>query len=308
MAASGVRLTLDFNLTQGQKEGGWSESWDTIYGNLSDAQVAKTAIANFILARLYCLGTGVELVGAKLTADPGGAIVPPRPRRATQLLPVPAYNPAQAAAFAYNKALVTYPADYATNVLYYDLRTASNVTPSYRKSYWMAGIPDASDDTRSIQPVAGAWINYFETFRQAMQANGPSNPPTPSILTIRSIDKSNNNPFKRCSGYNATNKQFTVVGHGFADGQLINAEGFTGVPGGNVPKGTYKCIRIDADTIALARAQVTTAIIPPGGFRALVYVWNPVATATQIGFSKRNKGRPFNLLVGKRRVSKTAKS
>lgn len=307
MASAGVRLTLNFVLPEGIKIGGWSESYDLIYTTLPQAIASMATINAFVSARCYCLGTGVVCTEAVLSANPGGIIVPPVARRAT--LQIPVLNPgSNDGAPFYNKALMTYPADYGTTVLYWSLQTDPNAPPVYRRNLWIAGIPDACDSTNEILPVAGPWNTAFGIFSTYMQPGPTTKTAGLQIVTIRSVDRSGANPFRPCTGYNFTNFQFTVPAHGFLAGQLIVAEGFRAAPGGRAPRGQYKVIYIDQNTIALSGAGISNATIPPGGFRAVVYVWNNVATATLLGFSKRNKGRPRNLLVGRRRVSKIGRA
>lgn len=80
MANSGVRLTLKFDLSQGFKQAGWSESFDLNFATLATATATANLglITSFIQARLNCLGEGVLCQSANLIADPGGPIIPPR--------------------------------------------------------------------------------------------------------------------------------------------------------------------------------------------------------------------------------------
>lgn len=307
MSSAGVRLTMSFDLPQSIKIGGWSESYDLIYTTLPQAIAAIGTINAFMSARCYCLGTGVTLIEAFLSANPGGIIVPPVARRATIQIPVLNAGINDGLPF-YNKALMTYPADFGSTVLYWSLQTDPNAPPVYRRNLWIAGIPDACDATNAALPVAGPWNTAFGIFGTYMQPGPTLKTAGQQIVTIRSVDRSGANPIKLATGYNPTNFQFTVPAHGFLQGQLIVAEGFRALPGGKAPRGQYKVIYIDANTIALAGAGLSTATIPPGGFRAVVYTWNPITSAEILGFSKRNKGRPRNLLVGRRRVSKIGRA
>jgi hypothetical protein len=308
MASAGVRLTLRFDLQAGLKDQGWSESYDLIYTTLPQAVANSTPVNNFINDRLNCLGTGVLLTSAKLTANPGGPIVPPLPRRATIQLTVPGYSFSTAASQAYNKALALYPADYGTTVLYWSLQTDPSVTPTYRRSLWIAGIPDACDTTASVLPVEGPWNTYFTKFTNDLQGQGSKLGTIPPIISIRSLDQSNANPFKPCNGYTFATNTYNVPAHGFANGQVIVAEGFRSKPGQTAPRGQYKCIVGDLNNIMLAGGSPINATVPPGGFRALVYVWNAVFSASMLGFSKRNKGRPSRLSVGRRRKANSLRA
>jgi len=311
MATTGVRLTLKFDLSQGLKYAGWSESYDLNFSTIASAtnDTNMGLIEAFIAARLNCLGEGVVCVSATLIADAGGVIVPPRPRRATVQLVVPSPIDSTPGQTVYNPALGQFPADFSTTVLYFSLTTDQGVVPVYRRNMWIAGIPDASSDTSQIQPLAGVWRTAFAAFlSQLFPQIQKTKLQTTSIIAIRSVDQSGANPVFPCTSYAGVLNQYTVPAHPFATGQLIEAIGFRAKAGQSVPRGQYKCVKVDANTISLSGANVATASIPPGGFRPVRYVWNPCKLAVQEGFSKRNKGRPFELLVGRRPTPRTFRS
>ncbi len=309
MATSGVRLVLKFNLDAGFKITGWSESFDLIYADIPSAVAAIDAINTFVQKRLFCLGAGVTLESSTLIAYPAGVIVPPTPRRNTYPLPVP---PLKKGASLYNTKLSVGEdqanSDYAQTVLYFSVATSPAIAPQYRRNVWIAGFPDAASDTQQPQPTVGPWNTPFNAFRLAMSTDDTVQPAVPSIMAIRSVDRTAGNAIKPVTAYDAATNVYTVPAHGFVAGQLVIAEGFRAKAGETIPKGQYRVDFKTNDTFKLVGAAVVTARMPQGGFRAVIYVWNAAVQATQIGFSKRNKGRPFGQSVGRRSKPRTNRS
>lgn len=306
MATSGVRLVMKYNLDAGFKITGWSESYDLIYADIPSAVAAIGLINEFVRLRIFCLGAGVTLESTTLIAYPAGVIVPPAPRRNTFPLPVP---PLKKGAQLYNAKLAAGTdqgnSDYAQTVLYFSVATSPAIAPQYRRNVWIAGFPDAASDTQEAQPTVGPWNTAFEAFRQAMQTNVTVDPAVPSIMAIRSVDRTGGNPIKAVTAYDPATLVYTSPAHGFIAGQLVIAEGFRGQAGQTIPKGQYRIVVLTADTFKLVGGVAVTARMPQGGFRSVVYVWNAAVQATQIGFSKRNKGRPFGQSVGRRSKPRT---
>jgi hypothetical protein len=302
MANSAVKCVIGFSFTQSGKAVGWSEGYDTSFGTLAGIPFPFSGlIYNFVLARLYCLGTGVLNSFVKFVEFAPGIIVPGTTRRNTMLYPgIPPTN--FLTAQYYNPALSTYPADYAQTTLNMKLRTSLTSTPVYNRSVWLAGIPDACDASNSNLPVAGPWNTAFGNMQSYFQGFFGN------LIMIRSVDRSNANPIKPCTNVGTTGLTYTVTAHGFVQGQLVVAEGWRGNPPGVVPRGQYRVGVIDANTISLQGAGAATSLSALGGFRAVVYVWNACDTAIIQGFSKRNKGRPFAQQRGRRAVSRTRRS
>jgi hypothetical protein len=304
MGATGVRLTLKFNFAQQIRAAGWSESYDLGFADLSVANAALASINAFIVDRVNCLGIGPLLVNATLSAYvqpllPGA----PPVRRSTLSIPVPAFP---TAGEAYNKALshdATFSADFAVTVLYLSLQTNLAGTPVYRRNVWMAGLPDASDQTSSGVLTEPNTVTAVNKFLGDLQNSNPTLGGKCSV-SIRSIDRSGANPVKQCTAWNLGPNTYTVPAHGFVVGQPIIAEGCKTQVGGIAPRGRYLVgTVVDVNTITLQDAAVPTPPIKTGGFRAAIVAFNGVFVATQKGFTKRDKGRPSGLSVGRRRRS-----
>ncbi len=300
-SSTGVRLTLKFNFGQQIRFAGWSESYDLGFSDLPTAIASSANILSFMQDRANCLGVGPLMVEAVLAAfvqplTPGAAPV----RRSTLSLPVPPYP---LAGQAYNKAFngsTPYPADFANTVLYISLQTSLSSSPVYRRNFWMAGLPDIADETDSptiVDPATLAAVNKFIGDLNATNTTlaGKCN------VSIRSIDRSGANPVKPCTAWNIGPNTYTVPAHGFVAGQPILAEGMKTAKGGFAPRGRYLVgTVVDANTITLQGSNPPTAPTKTGGFRAAVYAFNQVFVVTMQGFTKRDKGRPSGLAVGRR--------
>lgn len=300
-SATGVRLTMKFNFAQDIRAAGWSESLDLGYADLPTASASLPSIAALLTDRVNCLGAGPLMVSASLSAfvqplTPGAAPL----RRNTLAIPVPTFPaPGQAYNKAFNPA-VPFTADFATTVLYITLETSISGTPVYRRNYWIAGLPDISDQTNSPTILDPATLTAVQKYLGDLN-NTNSTLGGQNSVSIRSIDRSAGNPVKQCTGWNLLVNTYTVPAHGFVVGQPVLAEGMRTIRGGSAPRGRYLIGTVpDANTISLQRSNPPTQPLSFGGFRAAIFTFNKVAVAIQNGFTKRDKGRPFGLSVGRR--------
>jgi hypothetical protein len=302
-SATAVRLTLRINSAQLLKNAGWSESYDLGYSDLPTAVANLNKINAFINDRAQTLGVGAVIVSAVLNAyaQPPAPGAPPV-RRQTAQITVPNFP---AAGQAYNKAFggtPTFFADFAPTVYLVTLQTNLSTSPVYQRNCWLAGLPDLADETATINIVDPATLAAVTKFIGDVNNTNTSLGGQNSV-SIRSVDRTNGNPIKPISAWNIPANTYTVPNHGFVLGQPILAEGCKTTPGGFCPRGRYLVgAVIDVNTLALQDAQAPTAPVKLGGFRAAIFTFNAVAVATPRGFTKRDKGRPSNLLVGRRRV------
>jgi hypothetical protein len=197
----------------------------------------------------------------------------------------------------------TFLADFSPTVLYISLQTSLAGTPVYRRNCWLAGIPDGADQTNSGQvtlgPVVTALTKFLKDLRNQGAALGAQN-----NISIQSVDRSAGNPIKKCTAWPVGGALYTVPAHGFVPGQPVIAEGMKVAPGGSCPRGRYLIdLTPTVDTLSLQGAGPPSLPIKLGGFRAAKITFNKVVEATPLGFTKRNKGRPSGLSVGRRRVS-----
>jgi hypothetical protein len=308
-SSTGVRLTLKFNFAQKIRIAGWSESYDLAYADLPTAIAASTAISSFIMHRCLCLGVGPYLYSATLTnfvqpATPGS----PSPRRASLAFPIPAI-PADGT--TYNKAFysgaILYTADFVTTDLYLNCQTNLSTNPVYHRNLWISALPDLADQTDKAGLTNGPAIEAVNVFIGDLK--GTNSTLSGSVgFSIRSI---NRDPAatKNCTAWNLAANTYTVPAHGFAQNQPILAIGMTTVPGGSCPRGTYLVgPPIDANTISLQGASPPNTPVHTGAFRPSTKVFNLVKSVEQIGFTKRNHGRPFGALVGRRSKSRTVRA
>lgn len=305
-SSTGVRLTMKFNFGQQIRAAGWSESYDLGFTDLPTAIAAVKNIQALLVDRAFCLGAGPLMVEAVLAgftqpATPGA----PSVRRSTVSLQVPAYPPAGQ---AYNKAFnpsKPFTADFAPTVLYIQMQTTLSATPVYFRNAWLAGLPDIADETDSITIVEPNTLAAVQKFLGDLNNTNPTLGGGCSV-SVRSIDRSNVNPVKLCTAWNLGANSYTVPAHGFVANQPILAEGMRVAKGGTAPRGRYLVgTVIDANTITLQGAGVPSVPVKTGGFRAAIIVFNVCASAIQQGFTKRDKGRPSGLSVGRRRTPAT---
>jgi hypothetical protein len=310
MSSTGTRLTLKFNFPQQIRYCGWSESYDLGYGSLAIAIAASPAIAAFIVDRCACLGMGPVLVEAVLSgyAQPLTPGAPPV-RRSTLSFPLP---PTPPAGQAYNKLFPgtdTYDADYGTTVLLLSAQTSLSGVPVYNRSIWIAGLPDAADLTSNLTltdpATAQAVAKFVGDLNNTNATLGGKN-----NVSIRSVDRSGANAVKPCTAWNnGPPLTFTIPAHGFASGQPIQAEGCVVAMGGTAPRGRYLVASvIDANTITIAGLTSVSIPIHTGGFRASVIAFNKIEVVQIQGMTKRNKGRPFGLSVGRRPKARTKRA
>ena len=308
--STGTRLTLKINLPQLIRSCGWSENYDLGYPSITLAVGAMPQIQAVIRDRINCLGIGAILVEALLTSfsqpiNPGDAPA----RRSTFALPLPE---TPAVDDAYNKAFPSgqgYDADYGTTVLLINAQTDLGTTPIYRRSVWLAGLPDLADVTLQLKisdPLTQAAVTKF----LGDLDNSNSSLGGKNGFAIRSIDRSAGNPILPCTAWvGAAPVVFTVPAHGLVKGQPIQAEGCTVASGGTAPRGRYLVsVVVDADHVQLAGLSFVSAPIHTGGFRKSIVTFNTVTNATIEGMTKRNKGRPSGLARGRRPKVRTLRA
>lgn len=310
-SATGVRLTLKFNFAQLIRNSGWSESYDLGYADLPTAVSSVANVTQFMYDRVFCLGIGPYLASAVLSdyKQPTTPGAPPL-RRNTLSLPV---FPLPAPGDSYNKAFnatgtSAFLADFSPTVLYLALQTALSGTPVYRRNAWIAGLPDGADQTNSGTVTDAATLTALNKFLRSL-ANDTTQNGGKNSVSIRSIDRSGANPVKNCTAWNIQANTYTVPNHGFVQNQPIMAEGMKCAPGGKCPRGRYLVAAVlDVNTIALQNSTPPSSPIKTGGFRAAIVTFTTIDTAQSRGFTKRDKGRPSGLAVGRRRTPLIARA
>jgi hypothetical protein len=306
-AATGVRLTLKFNFNQEIRGCGWSESYDLGYADLPTAVASLAVISAFMTDRVQCLGSGPFLVTATLSAyvqplAPGDAPV----RRNTVSIPVPtfpltgnAYNP-------YFGSDPDYSSDYATTDLYLNAQTSLSGTPVYHRNIWLAGLPDKATLTPQLNlndvPTQAAVTKFLND----LTGTG-TNLAAKIGVQLRSIDRSGANKIKPCTNWLfGPPVSFVVPAHGFVANQPIIAVGCTVDSGGTAPRGRYLVgTVIDANSFTLQGVTHVDVPVKTGGFKAAIVTFNAIKVVTQQGITKRDKGRPFGLSVGRRPKQRT---
>lgn len=310
MSASGVRLLLKFNFPQQIRFAGWSESYDLGFVDLPTAIAASKSISAFIVDRCNCLGQGVVIVEAVLSAfvqpvTPGA----PPVRRSTVSFPIPP-QPLPVGT-AYNSGFNSdpkYVADFASTVFYMSAQTNLSSSPVYHRNLWIAGLPDCADQTNNNQVTEGVTLAAVDKFIGDLN-NTNSTLGGKCGVSIRSIDRSGGNASKPCTAWNLDVNTYTVPAHGFVVGQPILAQGMVTIRGGSCPRGRYLVGTVlDVNTISLQGSSAPTKPLKLGSFRPAIVTFNQIQLVTKQGFTKRDKGRPSGLSVGRRRKPVTARA
>lgn len=304
-SATGVRLTMKINSAQLLRTSGWSENIDLGYADLATANDNILKIKALIALRCQCLGIGAVMVSAVASAFVQPTAPGARPlRRNTMAIEVPTFP---GAGTAYNKAFIGkgYTADFSPTVYYIGLQTILSGTPVYRRSYWLACLPDVADETDTVAIADPVTLPSVEAYMNAIKNKGNSLS-SQNSCSIRSVDRSGGNAVKLCTAWNVDVNTYTVPAHGFVVNQPVLAEGMVTIKGGTAPRGRY-LIRavLDANTISLQGAKTPTAPVKLGGFRAAIQTFNVIADSIGFGFTKRDKGRPSGQSVGRRRKPAT---
>jgi len=308
----GVRLLMKFNFYQKIRGSGWSEGLDLGYADLPTAIASQNAITSLLIARCACLGIGPYMVEAVLSAyvQPATPGDPPVRRSSLSITVPQAPAPGQAYNKSFNGASGgEFDADYASTVLYFKLQTNLSGSPVYSRNLWMAGLPDVADQTGSVDIVEANTLAAVDAYMLALSNKGTTLASKNSV-SIRSVDRSGANPIKQCTAWNLAADSYTVPNHGFVTGQPILAIGCVPkVKGGSAPRGRYLVGGIpDNNTIYLQGSSAPSEPKKTGGFRYAKIVFNTVAAVQKLGFTKRDKGRPFGLALGRRRAPLTSRA
>jgi hypothetical protein len=293
-----VLWVADYQLTQGSRTIGWSEEFVLNAANITAANEIIDAPQGILQSRCQIFGAGVTNTENRLTLLPAAAPFPIGPqRRASQLsggLP-PQGATAEGTLLKlpyYNAAFSNLAADFGQATYLIRAFSDPGTAPSYVRSIWLSGCPDASQNTTSAVQTN---LNVQASIQQFMVR-------VRSFVLIQSVDRSDVYPYKPVTGYNPTTNIYTIVGHGFTQGMPIEALGWRGNPGAVIPRGRYKVLYQTVDTFSLQGAAPLSGTYVIGGFRKLAWVYTPVFSYTYRSFTNRKRGRPFDQLAGRRRA------
>jgi hypothetical protein len=295
-----VALDMFFSAPYGIRQIGWSERIIVNQVNLDLAFTEVTRAAGYLKKRVFMLGEGVTNTYNRLTLLQTGPPPISGQRRNVFIIAGLAALLKNNGVPYYNPGLIGFPTDFGDTVFMNRLSTDSGVTPQYIRSMWLAGFPDNDQQAYFTSLGAGnarvAWTQW-----QALVVGGG--------YCIQVEDRSAGNPAKVCGAIVlGTPTQYTVVGHGFLQGQRVVATGWRATSGGDVPKGIYKVSVIDANTITLQNSRPPVNVSALGVFRLLSYQFPVIASLADRGFTNKKHGRPFDLLPGRRRTLRTSRS
>lgn len=278
-----VRMQMFFNMTgAGSRSAGWSETHysftaATLAGALTNLQILAGV-------RSLLLGAGVTLRYMRVSDDDIF-----RDSRSQQGI-MPNIGPDGP---WYNPAFRLQPADFAYAAGYSRLQGNSDF---YNRTLYLSGIPDVGQDILHPNPTGAAWLMFYDAFRTELlsgkygfkvQLVGGAAAPV------------------QISGLAAG--VFTTAGaHGLAINDSVKIRGFlpkTGVAGLNNPNGAWRVSAIPSATTFGLLGYTQLAFTPTrfGVLRKVVYVVTDYRRMSDVLFTKKSRGRPFGLLVGRRR-------
>jgi hypothetical protein len=291
-----LQLTSFFEIDQGPRTIGWSETVVTVDSSLTGAASQGSPTAAYLAARLNLLGAGaINTFNRYALTLPNGRPLVPIPRRAvlSQVGTVPSYTTAGLP--YYNPNFATQLADFCQTDWLLRWYTALGAQPTYFRSFWLAGLPDNFTNIELYSPLGLNWSAAFNAWQAAIKG----------YILIRVNDRSNANPAILCTTFtNTVPCAYTVPAHGFNQGNLIEAVGWRAAAGGTVPRGRYRVSVIDANTIALqGHTAPPTGVSTFGAFRAISYQYPAVTGMVAKGWTNHKRGRPTELLAGRRRTA-----
>jgi hypothetical protein len=278
-----IRMTMFFNMSgAGSHSAGWSETHYSITAlTLPGALTNLVALAQL---RVNLLGAGVTLRYLRVSDD----LVDRDVRAQAGLTPhVGAHGPYYLGTWASS------PADFAYSAALVRLQGASDF---YTRNLFLSGIPDLNQDIEHPSPFTAAWLQQFVDFRNALLSGRYG-----FKITVRGPA----NPDRQITGLAAG--VFTTSGnHGFNPNDPVRIRGFRANPGtdslGN-PNGTWRVQFAPSPTTfsLLGYAQLTFNPTRLGTVRKIIPDVTPYTNVSTPLFTKRSRGRPFGLLVGRRR-------
>lgn len=301
-----IQLIMEFQLQQGEIDVGWSEELHFPGSSLTPSTIAPIqAVQNsYIATRLQLFGAGVINTVNRLTVfQEGIAIVGPQRHPSVEF---PGFVPQflivsgqQVGLPYYNSIFNISPADFSQSVQLVRWYTDPAANPQYVRNVWYSGLPDFSQNTNQQGQSSADIRRILNTISGGLAGWN---------VQIRSIDRSTANPFISCTAIDSTGLIYAANTSSLTTGQLIKAVGFRAASGGTVPRGTYRVTVISGTELSLQNAKPAAGVTTIGGFRAVKYVINPVRLMTIENVTNRKRGRPFELLRGRRLVSRTSRS
>jgi hypothetical protein len=299
-----VELLAEFTAQQGARTVGWTE---TSYFNYQDLVTASQFIfANLGIfnRRLQCLGCGVINTGLQLKLlQEGVAIVGPQRRNTLDVAPVPpVYGTITGVPVAlpvYNPQFASLAADYSQSVQQCYLSTDPTAAIQYHKTLWLSGMPDVSQNIFFQGQDQGNVIAALQNYLNSL---------TKTTALLRFVDRSGANPAFPCTGVDGTFLQYKVAGATFVPNQLIVATGFKSALGTPRPSGQYYVQSYDGTNLVLQRAKPATNLIKNGQFRAVRFQTAPIFVAEAVAITNKKRGRPFDLLRGRRQAVRTPRA
>jgi hypothetical protein len=277
------RLTMWFN---DNYNSGWSE---TYYGaSATDLTTFATQANILALRRAACLKFGPTMVNARVSFDDtsGDSLLLPLPRKDDNGL----YNPALGGS-----------GEDAADFSFVTLLIRMEAGSLYRKSLYMAGVPDQQNNETYGQGLefTAAWLDAYQQFETELESGR---------WAIKALSKDISvSPIKTVSAF--TNQPnvgtLTCVAHGFVAGDKVRVfggkfqSGVTGVK----PNGIwYVGSVIDADNFTLMgwSSTNTGSYIQPGKVRKQVYISAPITAAIIRRVVNHKRGKPYGSPVGRR--------
>ena len=263
------RVSFFFSAQVGKKTGGWSTNF---WNNASDLSAVQTAAVALAKALLNLTGYGVAQTAIRIQ-DLSSF-------RAVQLLD----GVGSSAVIAGNTANMDYP----TTALLMQLQGPAK----YVARYWLRGIPDSCTDQGGVFTPPAFFSRYLNQLASILTSGGNG-------WVIRSQDKGQTKTLITAATAAGV---ITAPAHGLATQDTVRIARTHGIAGLNK---IWKIQKVDNDTFQLLPATagmlVGTLTPPPGTVQKQVPLYQGIFAQTPLRISKHNVGRPFGLLVGRRK-------
>lgn len=278
-----IRMQMLFTMTgAGSRAVGWTEQHYSFSANtLPGALVQLVALAN---VRINMLGAGVTLRYLRVSDDAVFRDVRSQPG----IVPnVGAHGPYYLGTFANS------PSDFGYAAV---LMRCQGQSDFYTRSLFISGTPDLSQDIEHPTPVGAAWLTQSDIYRNTL-LNGAYG------FKVQNRDNAHQ-PIQITAL--AAGVFTTLAPHGLAVNSIVRIRGFrptSGVAGLNNPNGVWRVGAIPSATTFGLLGYTQLAFVPTafGNVRLVEYTVTKYTSVAIAGFTKKSRGRPFGLLVGRRR-------
>jgi hypothetical protein len=278
-----IRMQMLFNMTgAGSRSIGWSETHYSFSANtLTGALVQLVALAR---QRVNMLGAGVTLRYLRVSDDAVFRDIQSQPGLPPN---VGNHGPYYLGTFANS------PSDFGYAAV---LVRCQGQTDFYTRSLFISGTPDLNQDIEHPTPTGAAWLQQFTEYSNIL-LNG--------AYGFKVQNRDNFHQPIQITGL-AAGIFTTAANHGLNPNDTVRIRGFkptVGVPGLNNPNGLWRVGPVPSAVTFSLLGYTQLAFTPTalGTVRKIEYTVTKYTRVFLSGFTKKSRGRPFGLAVGRRR-------